>query len=388
MNEKEIQQNKLIQKINRRTRFTQFLAWLALFFTAVGIAAGYKNWLRIHDKAKASLKSIEEIRQEMPDFAKREKVEFLEKEINENFKDNKAHLDGAMSELRNIQDSTQHIAETVYVQVEELTKKQSEVKIQTPSLQDWSLGEVHFLLQTAVQRFDLNQDKKGSIAAFKLADSLLLERASIELLPVRKQISQDIAAVNQYAIADVSYLSQIIDSLINQLKPKKLSSDVESKAIELLPSDTLDKPNTSEDLAVDESGVEKKKDSIVNRVKKTINNAVLIKKYDKPLPSEMDSNDRERVYQLLSLRLETLRIMLLQGDDINYQRQIERIKTLIETYYSNNENEIFQKQLKTLSQQNLSPKLPNVSQSLLLLEDIMKNYTLSKNNKEPEEQNQ
>ena len=72
-------QLKLLKKINRRTRFTQFLAWLALFFTAVGIAAGYKNWLRIHDKAKLNLRNVEEIRGEMPDFAKKSKVLLLKR---------------------------------------------------------------------------------------------------------------------------------------------------------------------------------------------------------------------------------------------------------------------------------------------------------------------
>lgn len=376
MDEQQINQDKLLKKINRRSRFTQFLAWLALFFTAVGIAAGYKNWLRIHEKAKAGLKGVAEIRQEMPEFAKKDKVNLLEKEINENFKDNKAHLDSAMKELRNIQDSTQHIAETVYVQVEELTKKQSEVKIQTPSIQDWSLGEVHFLLQTAVQRFDLNQDKKGAIAAFKLADSLLLERGSIELLPVRKQISQDIAAINQYDNVDKRKLSQTIDNLLNQLKPKEVDADKKAVNIELIPSNT---EGIASNISEEKTQKDNKKDSIVSKVKKTINNAVLIKKYDKPLPEEMDDNARQRLYQLLSLRFETLRIMLLQGDDLNYQRQLTRIQTLIKSYYPTDENNQLQKQLIVLSEQNLSPVIPNVSKSLRLLENIMKSIELNKN---------
>ncbi len=375
MNEQIAEQEKLLKKINRRTRFTQFLAWLALFFTAVGIAAGYKNWLRIHDKAKTSLKSIAEIREEIPEFAKRDKVEFLEKEINENFKDNKAHLDGAMKELRSIQDSTQHIAETVYVQVEELTKKQTEVNNQTPSIQDWSLGEVHFLLQTAVQRFEINQDKKGSIAAFKLADSLLLERGSIEFLPVRKQISEDMASINQYDIVDTSKLSLIIDNLLQDLKPKEQNTSKEGVNIDLLPSDEKELVTNAPD---DKSNEDTKNDSLVSKVKKTINDAVLIKKYDKPLPTEMDGNAKQRLYQLLSLRLETLRIMLLQGDDINYKRQLKRITTLIESYYPAEENAELQKKLTVLSEQNLSPDIPNISKSLKLLENTMKNYGLNK----------
>jgi len=94
------EQLKLLKKINRRTRFTQFLAWLALFFTAIGIAAGSKHWFRIDDKTKLALKQIQEIKEEIPNFALQERLSILEKEINDNFKSNKAHLDKAMNNSR------------------------------------------------------------------------------------------------------------------------------------------------------------------------------------------------------------------------------------------------------------------------------------------------
>ena len=370
------EQQKLLNKLNRRTRFTQFLAWLALFFTAVGIAAGYKNWLRIHEKAKAGLIGVSEIRQEMPNFALKDKVEFLQKEINENFRDNKNHLDQAMTELRTIQDSTQHIAETVYVQVEALTKQQQAPVIsQTPTIKDWSLAEVHFLLQTAVQRFELNKDKAGAIAAFKLADSLLLERGSIELLPLRKQISEDIAIINQYAVTDISALSQKIDSLLNQLKPPAIEENQkDSQNVELISTTKTpgEIPGSEEDQNSEQ------KESLVTRVKKTINNAVIIRKFDKPLPEELDSDAKERLYQLFSLRLETLRIMLLQADETNYHRQIDRIKTLLKNYYPEDEFTIFQKQLDELAQAKLVPILPDVTGSLKMLEKMMSEILVNK----------
>ena len=357
------EQLKLLKKINRRTRFTQFLAWLALFFTAVGIAAGYKNWLRIHDKAKLSLKSIEEIRGDMPDFAMKSKVQFLEKEINENIKENKTHMNAAMHELRSIQDSTQHIAETVYIQVEKLTKQQAPLTAQTPTINDWSLGEVHFLLQTAVQNFELKKDKSGAIAALKLADNLLLERGSIELLPVRKQISTDIATVNQFEIADVSALSQKIDALMLKLKPVEIITEKTGEKVELIP--TNNKTQATEETP------KKAKESIVTRVKKTINNAVLIKKFDKPLQEEMNKDAKENLFQLFSLRLETLRIMLLQSDDANYHKQITRIKALLVKYYPESDTPEFTKQLDELSKVNLAPSVPDISSSLKLLEKLM-----------------
>jgi len=375
------EQQKLLKKLSRRTRFTQFLAWLALFFTIVGIAAGYKNWLRIHDKAKAGLRGIEEIRLELPKLAQKSRVAVLEKDINENLKESKTHLDSAMHELRNIQDSTQHIAETVYVQVEALTKQQEAVvKIQTPSIKDWSLGEVHFLLQTAVQRFELKNDKKGAIAAFKLADTLLVERGSIELLTVRKQISKDIAAVNQYAIADVNVLSRKIDDLLGELKPVISAEEQESKSIELIPTKSESSESTVN--MANEDQDKPAKESLVARVKKTINDAVVIRKFEKPMQQEMDSVAKERLYQLLSLRLETLRMMLLQGDNTNYHQQIQRIKDLIKDYYPDEKNVHYQKQLDYLNEADLSPDLPDISKSLSLLEEAMSKENKTNNTNE------
>lgn len=359
------EQTLFLKKLNRRTRFTQFLAWLALFFTMVGIAAGYKNWLRIHDKAKAGIKGVVEIKSELPNFVLKERLVILEKKINDNLKGNKAHLDAAMHELRNIQDSTQHIAETVYIQVEALTKQQEAVvKIQTPTIKDWSLGEVHFLLQTAVQRFNLKQDQSGAIAAFKLADTLLVERGSIELLPVRKQISKDIAAVNQYAIADTSALSQKIDGLLSQLKPAPEPKEKETKVAELIPEKKINEQQTIQN------------ESLVSRVKNSINNAVVIRKEEKTLQAEMEFEAKERLYQLLSLRLETLRMMLLQGDDKNYHQQVKRIKELTKSYYSEGTNGDLLGQLDLLDKANLAPMVPDVSQSLELLEELMIKATM------------
>ncbi len=361
------EQQLFLKKLNRRTRFTQFLAWLALFFTMVGIAAGYKNWLRIHDKARANVKSVAEIKSELPNFAQKNRLAILEKEINENFKGNKAHLDAAMHELRNIQDSTQHIAETVYTQVETLTKQQQAVvKIQTPSIKDWSLGEVHFLLQTAVQQFNLKQDQAGATTAFKLADTLLVERGAIEFLPVRKQISIDIAAVQQFAAVDASGLSQKIDTLLAQLKPVVEPEEEAAKVEELIPTKA---PNEQE---------VQNNESLVSRVKTTINNAVVIRKENKTLQAEMDSEAKERLYQLLSLRLETLRLMLLQGDNKNYHEQAKRIRTLINSYYPSATNGELLAQVDILSTANLAPILPDVSHSLKLLEELMSKTTDNK----------
>ena len=353
-------EEKLLRKLKRRTRFTQFLAWLALLFTAVGIAAGYTNWLRIHDRSKENSIKIEQINSQALDFAKKKQVQILEHEVTTNFTKNIDHLNGALKELRTIQDSTQHIADSVYSQVETLTLQQEKsTGVLTTSHQDWSLAEVRFLLQAANHSLALKHDKEGALRALNLADKILIKRGSTNLLPVRKQISKDIALLNQFVLPDVQALSQSIDQLIELLKPV-IASPASSDA------DTQEKTE-------EETSEANKNDSIVSRVKKSFNEAVVIHKFDKSLRNEMDEETKNSLYHLISLRLETLRLMLLQGREASYHDQIDRIKALLKSYYSEEKYKTFEVITNKLDNVILNPVLPDISGSLKLLGSLNQN---------------
>jgi len=363
-------QQQFLQKLNRRTRFTQFLVWIALFFTAAGIAAGYKNWLRIHDKAKAGLAGIAEIREEIPSFAKKEQVLPLQATVNKLLKNNSAHIDKALLELKEIQLSTKYLATTVYDQVEQITRQHNAfANIQKPTvIQDWSISEVRFLLQTAIQVLHLKQDKKAAMTAFSMADKLLLERSSTEFLPLRKQISQDIALLSQYAFPDTALLSEKISLLQHRLESEKSMG----KNNKVTTPNTIDQSiDTSLDTPKKERINEKAdKNSIINRVKQTIKEAVVVRRFDQSLHAEMDEETQDNLFQLLSLKLETLRIMLLQRQNKNYHQQIKRIKVLLKKYYPESKLIRYKSILEDLDSVNLMPEIPDISASLKLLDSI------------------
>jgi len=354
----------LLKKLNRRTRFTQFLVWIALFFTAVGIAAGYKNWLRIHEKAKAGLAGVAEIQEQLPNLAQKSQVIKLQNKVDVQLEKYKEQFTGSVKELRHIQDSTQHIADTVYTQIESLTAQQESItptQQAAPTVQDWSLSEVHFLLQTALQVFKIKQDKAGATKALNLADQLLLKRGDSKLLPLRKQISDDIALISQYQAADISLIFKQVTSLQDALKPKKKQPEEQ----------TLDTEKKEEAATqAPEKEAQNQGESLVSRVKKTINEAVVIRKFDKSLHEEMDKVTQESLYQLLSLRLETLRNLALLGLNKDFHEQIVRIESLLKKYYSNDKFSSLKKQLDTLNSVNLNPEIPDISKSLRLLESI------------------
>ena len=353
-------EQKLLKKLKRRTRFTQFLAWLALFFTAIGIAAGYSNWLRIHERSKDNQAKIEQINKMTPLYANKDKVEKLQHDVNTNLTKNMEHLQGALSQLQNIQDSTQHIADSVYSQVETLTLQQEKsTATRSPTMQDWSLNEVRFLLRTANQSLKLKGDRVGALNALNAADTLLIKRGSTKLLPLRKQISKDIAALTQYMPPNINLLSQQIDQLVDQLKPQKSPKINPSKEPDQQLNDqSVNQPSNS------------KAASLVNRVKKSFNDAVTIRKFDKSLHDEMSDETKNSLYQLLSLRFETLRLMLLQQRNEAYHKQLKRIKALLQSYYSEAKLENFKVGLEKLEKAELNPAKPELSGSLKLLESL------------------
>jgi uncharacterized protein HemX len=352
-------EQKLLRKLKRRTRFTQFLAWLALFFTAIGIAAGYSNWLRIHERSKDNQAKIEQINKAMPQYADKKQVATLQHEVNTNLTKNMEHLQGALSQLQNIQDSTQHIADSVYSQVKTLTLQQEKMTGDQPAtMQNWSLNEVRFLLQTANQTFNLKNDSAGALSALNAADALLIKRGATKLLPLRKQISKDIASLSQYITPDIRSLSQQIDQLVDQLKPEKTTPNV-------IPSKEPVKQKTE-----DTANQPVNKESLVNRVKKSFNDAVTIRKFDKSLHDEMSEETKNSLFHLLSLRFETLRLMLLQERNDSYHRQLKRINELLQRYYSPEKIDRFKAGLEKLEKAELNPVKPDISGSLNLLESL------------------
>lgn len=346
-----------LKKINRRIYFTQFLVWIALFFTAAGIAAGYKNWLRIHHKAKAGLAGIAEIRKEMPSFAKKNQVELLQASLDKQLGNNGRKFDSTLKELRQIKLSTEHIAESVYKQVEELTKSHEPIVIsrnqELGATEDLSLSEIEFLLRTANQVLALKNDKSSARTALVLADNRLIIKSASKYLPLRKQISHDIALLDQYVLPNTGLLLEKINTLQKELR-KINDNNVAGKNKKLMPN------KTSAD----------GEETIKSWVKKTINDAVVIHKYDPLLENEINEEEKKTLLQLLSLKLETLKMMLLQGENKNYHEQIDSINFLTKKYLSKKISLNFFKELIFLNTINLNPEAPDISKSLKLFELI------------------
>lgn len=341
--------------------FALFIAFLALFFTVIGIATGYKHWQRMNTKANDSQVRITNLEKILSQKADSSTLEALRKDMNKTVDKLSTETSANLQKMAQMNNETRQFAETVTAQIEQVTNLQARLQqsVAPKTDHDWQIEEVAFLLRMANQELHLTATKGAALAALKEADLLLGKLGSVTYLPVRQQLAKDIASLEAFAEPDLINLSQRINAL---------SLALANQLTESLPNQTKSahsNAKTDEVAANKDSSIwQEYKQKALN----TLNDAVVVHQVYQPLANALDTETRQSLHQLILLRLENLRLMALQRQDKNYHQQIALIRDTLQTYYPKDQTVALIEPLMQLDQMNLQPALPDISASLHQLE--------------------
>jgi uncharacterized protein HemX len=339
--------------------FALFIAVLALFFTVVGIAAGYKHWQRMHDKVRTNMSEITTLKQQVTQAPDNSAIEALRQELTEKANQSQANHTEALQEMARMQNQTRQFADTVASQVEQITFLQARMQQNaTPATaKEWQIAEVAFLLQMANRELHLANNPQTAKASLKEADTLLASVGSVNYLPVRQQIARDISALDATPAPDITGAAQQIHAMMLALKPlPALTEDTASDApvTGIAASDMVEGNSLWADYK--------------RKAGEMLNDAVVVRRFDKPLQSALDADARQHLFQLLHLRLETLRLLVLQRDNSGFHAQIALLRETLKSYYSEKQAKPLLENLGKLDKLELQPTLPDISASLKQLE--------------------
>lgn len=341
--------------------FALFIAFLALFFTAGGIAAGYKHWQRMNTKAKEHSTHLTTLDQLLAQKADSSTLDSLRSDVKQTVESLSAAASADLQKMAQMNNETRQFAETVTAQVEQVTNLQARLQhhLAPKTDHDWQIEEVAFLLRLANQELHLTGVKAPSLAALKEADLLLGKLGSVSYLPVRQQLAKDIASLEALAEPDLITISQGINALTVELSAQ-LSQALPQPAQKL-----EEFANSTEQATAPENSIwQEYKQKAIN----TLNEAVVVHQVDQPLASALDSESRQSLHQLILLRLENLRLMAIQRQDKSYHQQIALIRDTLQAYYPKEQATALLEHLNNLDQLNLQPQLPDISASLKQLE--------------------
>lgn len=336
---------KQVRTLRKRSLFTLFLTWLALFFTVVGIAAGYKNFLRVHDKAKEATLDAKVARDLLPELARKDAIQEWQHQVRQQLTLNSEQSARELAELKKVSNTSTYVADTLNEQVRQLTIQQEVLKSPQTQTNHWKAEEARYLLRTAQRKIQLDQDPGGAAKALHLADQVLIDIGLQVFLPVRQTLAKDIALLKRFKRPNQTALISRIDRLVSELKENMLSVET-------------DVAETQEDL----DG----RNSLLERVKASINEVVVIRRYDQALAKRISGDAQSIRFELLRLKLENLKRLGLHQQVDAYQLQLDKIHKILQQEQPSSLTAELQAQLKSLADLVNKQSLPDLKSPVVM----------------------
>ncbi len=227
---------------------------------------------------------------------------------------------------------------------------------------DWLMAEAEYLMRLANQRFNMEKDFIGAEAILNAANSVLAETDDPGLYIVRQQLAKDILALQQVPHVDIEGTYLKIEALIdlsNKLDQSHYLTQNEDARPSIL---TEDETTTA---SIEENNFSQLLTQTLNEVKQLI----IIRRLDEPVAPLLAP---EQIYYLklnLRLMLEQTELALLDQNQAMYTRSLKKAQEWVQTYFlaSSDDTALILSTLKDLTEIEINPYLPDISQSLALL---------------------
>lgn len=228
---------------------------------------------------------------------------------------------------------------------------------------DWLVAEAEYLLRLANQRLRMERDPQGALAILKAADEVLAETDDVALYPVRRQLAQEILSLEGVGSLDRTGLFLRLEAM--------------NQAVDQL-QQRLDDQEPSEELAVQtetspETGGFRE---TLSGLWQELRQLVIIRRLDQPAEPLLPPEDIFFLRQNLRLMLQQAELALLEKNQALYDASLGKAFEWVKRYFTspvpgdNAVAQAFLNNLESLRRVNVSPELPDISESLRLLKSL------------------
>jgi len=226
---------------------------------------------------------------------------------------------------------------------------------------DWLIADAEYLLSIANERLHLIGDVNTTLEALEAADQRLRESGDAAAFKVRAQIAKDIAALHTVTVPDVIGMYSSLQTLQEQVDKLALILPYSGKA----PAPAKEVP----------SDADKKEDanSLLDSAMSEIEGIVTIRRIDHPIKEILTPEEAQFIREQLRVKLEMLKIALIQRNELLYRSGIDDAKKWLEQHFTKNTDaNNMVAELDKLNAVKIRSQFPDISLSLKMLRDITK----------------
>lgn len=226
---------------------------------------------------------------------------------------------------------------------------------------DWLLAEAEYLLRIANQRLLIEQDIRGALAALNAADQVLRETDDVGAYPVREQLAREIMALRTVTDVDRTGLYLQLEAAretVTQLTDQAVIGGGQ-------PAPDSDQ-NAGESAPDTEPGTAAR---AWQRITDSLGQMVSIRRLDEPVKPLLSPDQSAWARLNLQLMLEQAELAVLRGHEDLYRQALDKAVISLETWFDNTDNRVaaLRDTLAGLSDREVNPELPDISESLALL---------------------
>ncbi|PMR82147.1 uroporphyrinogen-III C-methyltransferase [Halomonas urumqiensis] len=317
------------------------VALVLVILLAVGVLVfGWQAW----QKFDAQQARLSELEARTSEAATASQLSELETRLDEGESERDAELEGALGELRDEFSSYRSEVDDALDRV--LAELSSE---QETDERDWLHAEAAYLLRLANQRLQLEGDVMGSAALLRTADQRLREADNPALVPVRREIAADLAALDAVPQIDRTGLWLTLNAQQEQIAGQPLSQDIEEITVR---SSMEEAPEGAWQQQLSRFGQELK-------------DLVTVRQHNAELEALITPEQESYLRQSVRLVIEQAQLALLKEEQELFEASIDKALTLIDGYYDTDASGVQSvvERLQALKSEAISPELPDISGS-------------------------
>lgn len=332
------------------TFFIGFISLVALLIAIGSIALGYYAWLELNKKLDQASVDRQSIAHEVATIDESVKLQNFKKQIEEKVSDVDHQIEGITEKLQQQESIQKQINESAQETLAYLNRSQM----------GWGLKEVEHVLRMANHRLQIERDVIGAITALNAANKRLHELNDDRLLSIRESISNQIGVLKNFPYPDWVGISLDLDNILNGLK-RNLIKDAQNQR------DKISKENEKKEPSSEKTGWK----NIIEGMKSSISDSVTITREEQKLKLFISQQEKQNAYEFLRLKLLGAKYAVASRDNEAYHRELEAALAWLKNTDSLNNKSDFVGELEELNSVNLEPKLPNIDEPGILLQETL-----------------
>ncbi|MEJ2513767.1 MAG: uroporphyrinogen-III C-methyltransferase [Gammaproteobacteria bacterium] len=333
------------------------LAFLALLIAlAAAGGAGYLWWSQQQEGSREST-ALAELRDAADNNQQR--LSSLEQRLEARIE----ALDQAVAGRRQALDALNRGLESLEKDVAQAQERLASLAdTEPPAERSPSLADAEYLLLVASRELSLADNHQVALAALREADRRLRQVGDPGLLPVRRAISDDIAAIEAAADSDADGLAMRLGSLADRVQGLPLSASLTPEPI-----------GSSTDGGAAASGWERFK----QRLSDMASGLFRIRRMDAPPAPLLSPEESFFLYRNVELDLKAARLAAMEGDQANYDQSLNSAQATVEDFFLAEDPAVksFLSALAELRDANVAPpEWPDIGETLESLRSVTETH--------------